>query len=622
MTGMQGAERGPALPAVIGAALLCLALIAAGGTSRAEAQRSTLQSPAKLVKPGAVDRLRRARCPARYEARAQRESYPNEVVRRAQRWEFEIGGHRLRLKPPIDWRHDPAGSASFRGSLHDLRWLDVLVHAHRRRGAPRPLRRAMRIVVDWVRQNPRGAPTNDRTWFDKVSGDRASMIGYIVRAAACAGVIARRQARLLLGSVVEHGRFLSLPTTHTKTNRGLFVDLGRLLLGRQVRFVRGAAKWRRGGERRFRRTVRELTFPREALWLEHSTDYQYVAINAIARFLDTPGVPPRKLAALLDRMRQTAGLLVMPDRHWLQAGNSYRQRARPWANQARREQAGRMHVMSRSGLAVVNHRQTYLAFLASFHSSIHKHSDDLSFDLYDRGRRIVADTGLYHKDPNRYVDFQDSAAAHSVLTVDGQDFPRDDTAAYGSGLSATGQGQGWFAIEATNPLLTRQGVGHRRLLLYNRGVGVIVADAVRSGGSHVYRRYFQLGSTIRALPQSDGVELRDSDFRGYLYSTTSAPSERVGLVRGQSDPLAGFVFPGFRQREARWTVELATEGANLDNVTTLAIREPFLRAEPIGEIGPTTRLALHRGGELRRILTVRSEGGQVVIDQAEPEGAG
>jgi hypothetical protein len=612
---MHGAERGLALSTVAGAALLCLAMVAAGGASEAEAQRSMLASSAALAPPKAVNRLRRARCPAQYEGgRGQADNYSNEEVRRAQRWRFELDGQDLRLKPPIDWSQDPIGSEAFRNTLHDLRWLDVLFYAHRRSGNPRPLRRAMRIVVDWVRQNPRSAPATGRAWFDKVGGDRAPRIGYVVRAAACAGVIGRRQARLLLGSAAEHGRFLSRSDIHTMTNRGLFVDLGRLLLGRQVRTLRGAAKWRRGAERRFRRTVRQLTFPGEAFWLEHSTNYQFLTVNVISRFLDTPGIAPRQLATLLERMRRTAGLLVMPDRFWLQAGNSYRQR-RAWANQLRRQQAGRMHVLPRSGLAVVNHRRTYLAFLATFHSSIHKHSDDLSFDLYDQERRIVADTGLYHKDPDRYVDFQESAPAHSVLTVDGEDFPRDDAAAYGSGLRATGEGSGWFAIDATNPLLGRQGVAHRRLLLYNRGYGVIIADAVRSSESHVYRRYFQLGSSISALQQPDGIELRDSDFRGFLYSATSAASEQVRLVRGQDDPLLGYVFPRFRQREPRSTVELRSEGADVDHVTTIAIDgERLLRAEPVGEIGATTRLALYRNGEQRRILTVRRVGTELTIE--------
>jgi hypothetical protein len=620
---MQGAERGLPLPAVVaavvGAVLLGLALVAAGETSRAEAQPNQVEHPATLAKPWTVNRLNRARCPAPYEARVRRDSYPRDDLQRARRWQFEIAGQVLRLKPPIDWRHDPVGSPAFRGRLQDLRWLDVLAYAHRQTGNRRPLRQAMRIAVDWVRENSGQPPTTDRTWFEGVAGDRASMLGYVVRAAACEGLIRRREARMLLGSAIQHGRFLSAEQIHTWTNLGLFADLGRLLLGRQVRFLPGAAHWRRGGERRFRRIARRLTFADEAFWLEHSTAYQFVSMNAIERFLNVPGIAPRQLPALLERMRQTAGLLVMPDRHWLQAGNSHRSRASPWANQQRRKQAGRMITKPRSGLAFVNHQRTYLAFLATFHSSIHKHSDDLSFDLFDQERRIVADTGMFHKDGDRFRVFQESAPAHSVLTVDRADFPRADAFAYGSGLRATGHNAPWFGIDATNPLLALQGVDHRRLLLYNRGLGVIVADALRSSERHVYRRYLQLGPTIRALEHPDGVELRDSDFRGHIHSATSAPAEAVRLVRGETDPLAGFIFSGFREREPRWTVELATEGGNVDHVTTLALDgDRLLRAELIGEIGATTSFALYRNEELYAILTVRRVDGRLVIETGEP----
>ena len=47
----------------------------------------------------------------------------------------------------------------------------------------------------------------------------------------------------------------------------------------------------------------------------------------------------------------------------------------------------------------------YLAVTDGFHNLTHKHGDELSFELYDDGRSIVNDTGLFHKDPGPIRDY-------------------------------------------------------------------------------------------------------------------------------------------------------------------------------------------------------------------------
>ena len=98
--------------------------------------------------------------------------------------------------------------------------------------------------------------------------------------------------------------------------------------------------------------------------------------------------------------------------------------------------------------------QSFLAVASAFHNLSHKHADELSFELFDRGYRIVSDTGLYNKDQNRFWKHQRSAQAHSTLTVDQRNFRLRRNRAYGSGIQATGQGAtGWYGIQAHNPLV-------------------------------------------------------------------------------------------------------------------------------------------------------------------------
>src|SRR5262249_31826792 len=149
------------------------------------------------------------------------------------------------------------------------------------------LREAKTIIVDWVKNNPLKAPTTARTWFDKVAGDRAGYIAYGTRAAACEGLLkSPKLARTLLGSVEQHIRFLADKKLYSNTNRGLFMDLGLLFAGRQMRFLPGATKARNRGERRFVGNVQDHVIPGEGMWLEHSSTYQFLTISAIERYLE------------------------------------------------------------------------------------------------------------------------------------------------------------------------------------------------------------------------------------------------------------------------------------------------------------------------------------------------
>jgi hypothetical protein len=568
-------------------------------------------------------KLERASCPARYHVRVRRE-YGRDVVQQARRWRFRIGGAEVNVKPPMDWRTDPIGSSSFRARLHDLRWLDVLLHDYRAHGRRASLRKAKRIAVDWVKHNPRSDPSTDRTWFDKVSGDRAPYLAYVTRAASCEGMLRRKLARRMLASLSTHGNYLQRGSTHTRTNRGLFVDLGLLNLGKQARFLKGAGKWRQRGKRRFARTVRQLTFRHEGFWLEHSTTYQFLAMNIIGSYLDTPGVEEPRIEQLLERMREMSGWLIAPDNRWLQAGNSYHEAANKETRERAREARG-MRVLRRSGLGFVRTGRRYLAVLAGFHSPIHKHSDELSFDLFDNGRRVVSDSGMYSKDPSPYLDFQESAQAHSTLTVDGEDFSRVGTDAYGSGILAAGRGGGWYALEATNPLLASQEVAHTRLYLYRPRAALIVADRVRSGEQHEYRRYLHLGHGLGLRESGDRLELhRDGRIVTTVFSSSTDPLERRRTVRGQEQPPQGFVFPSFRDRDSRWTAWFDSTGSDVDHVLTVAMnrnRPPQAQLATSLDANPR-RFTVDREGEHAYTLVVRRDGNSLSVRREQaPEPA-
>jgi hypothetical protein len=580
--------------AALALVILCLAAAAPVGPSPADA---------------------RGRCAGRYTTLDRNQHYSRRELRLARHHRFKVHRSVRRLVPPVDWHQNPEHSHSFSSQLASLRWTGPLFYAYRQSGGRRPLRLARGLILDWIRHQPYGGGgTEPQAWQNKETGERAPFIGYMLRAGRCEHLLTRHQRLVIRHSAERHGRVLSGFARTTVSNHGLFVDAGLTLLGYQLRSLPASSGWRRLGRHRFKTTLLRRVIRGEGMWLEPSAGYQLLATGITRKFLDIPGVRMPKLERLLRRMLDVAGWLFEPDHRIVQIGDTEIDRGAPGILHRGANDRG-MLWLRRSGLAVVKEPGSFLSAVASFHTADHKDSDDLGFDLFDRRHRLVSDTGLYTKDHGRYFSFENSARAHSVLTVDGRDFPRHDRAAYGSGLVARGRSDGWFAIEGANPLVRRAGVDHHRLFLYRPGSALIVVDRVRSHASHLYRRYFQLGPDVGIHADHGLLVLRAGGFRGSLYSEASHGRERRGAVRGRSHPLAGFTFPRFHNRQARWTVRYSKRGRNLAFATTFGLHRKPLRAHLVRARPEVTRLRLATPGRHPEVLRVRHAHGRLVVTE-------
>jgi hypothetical protein len=473
------------------------------------------------------------------------------------------------------------GAHRYRQNLFKLRFLTPLLDAYAMDGDAEALEEALALGLDFAHAlRRRGPDTPGEAWTDKVVGDRAPFVGYLTRAAACEDLIDRDEAATLIDSVRQHAVFLTEDQVYAPDNHGLFADRGLYLSARYAPFLAEAPEWKRLARRRFESTLRGRLS--EGVWLEHSSNYQFLALRPVEEFIELLG-GDAELERLERQMKAAAAWFVEPDGEITQFGDSNLEPVPRWGLR-RASRLDGMKAFFGAGFAFVRvpsaEGEGYLAVTAGFHNLTHKHADELSFELYDRGHRVVTDTGLYHKDPGPERRYVLSAAAHSTLTVDGRDWAIDDsTSDYGSALDAVGAGDGWYAIEAHNPLVRRQGASHSRLFLYRPGSALLVIDRVRSQRRHRYRRHVQLGPDLRISGGrgSTSLSLEASGFHGSLFD--SGPSRR-SEVRGRKHPLQGFTSPDFRRFDPRWTVRFDSRGRDLDRALAIGLDGQTWRAAP------------------------------------------
>lgn len=557
--------------------------------------------------------------------------------RRAMKWRFPITNRKFRvnLKPPISWGHNELDSKSYKAKLHALGYLDVLFYiygnsdAYSRKAKLRALGNARDIVIDFIKSNPlHGERVANKAWINKVTGDRIGYIAYLTRQAECEHLLNREQRTMLVDSLGVHGRQLERRSVYSPSNHGLSVDLGLGLLARYAPFIPGASRWDTLSQRRFRLTLLRRLQTTEGVWQEHSPEYQILVTKVLDTFVRATDPEDRLLATLLARMRRAAAAFVMPDGTFPQFGDTEREPVKDDLREASMDNgvealiryvgsgrasldglldqlpatAGGLAGVSqglipfpRAGYAIVKNPATssFLAVASSFHNLSHKHADELSFELFESGYRVVSDSGLYNKDQNRFYAFQRSAQAHSTLTVDGKDFPLLRRKAYGSGILATGSGPtGWYGIRATNPLVKGQGVSHERLFLYKPGQALVVVDQVGANRPHVYERRFQLGPEISISKSGGGLAIGSGPFQGQLYDDDGTRHADRTTVRGDKKTLEGFTFPGFRKKDRRWTVNFRSREKNAIHVTTFSLdpERPVRAVLPSGGDGNSVDL--------------------------------
>jgi len=424
-----------------------------------------LAAAAPAAASSGASRLLHSGCPQRFPLPLRH--YGPERIAQTERGIARILGRKRRLKPPIDWHQDPFHSYPWEKKLNELSWLDPLIYADLHGvDARRATRRARNVVLDWIRQNPR--PSGFRAaWERKRAGDRLTRISFVARRAACEGLLDRSQAGAILASVREHAHFLLAdvqpggPTNHT-----LLRDQGLLIGAKLFGFLGAADHWRSVALGRFESVLRILVDRRTGVHLEHTPGYEQKTINHVEVVVGLLPNPPARFRRLLKRMKLADAWFTMPDGDIVPiADTPFR---KPAPENARRIAAGLTGLSRylRDGFAIARRGGSYLAMVAGYFRRAHKHADELTFDLFDHGRRVIVDTGRRDHTqvagkgvlpgPVATAAFTLSSFAHSTLVVDGQSFDLRHSF-YGSALDAEGAGDGWYAILGHNPLVRPQG---------------------------------------------------------------------------------------------------------------------------------------------------------------------
>lgn len=493
-----------------------------------------------------------------------------DLVRAAAAGRFWVGDGLVDLRPPVDWRADPGGDTLRQWKLHALFLAEPVLEQPEHRQYPAALVVLRDIVLNWLGAHPYGAPgLPPHAWGRITCAARALCLAALVPELVRLDLAGDEALARLLAGVEEHGAWLASESNYApRHDQGLFMDFGLHVVAARLPFLAEAARWRGLAAERFVRTLADTLDFEEGVFLEHSPEYQ-VWIAELLELAAAAGLgaaaagrvtaPP--LPELSRRMRSAAGWLVTPDGRLPQLGDTDLSAAPDWARAAAGAARG-LRVFWRAGLAAVRTDEAQLLVTAAYHGPGHKHADDLSFCLHERGQPVVIDSGnygYYASDPGRAYCV--SAPAHNVLMLDDDVQPWRGQPPYGSALRAAGEAAGWYAIAADDPLLAAAGARHTRIWLYRPGTLLLVVDHVAVDGGRTLRRHVHFAPAIGLVEEGPGRAWGRLASGQRVVVRDHAPGgpARLLVVRGLRGPhIQGFTFPAQRTWVERSTLVLTT----------------------------------------------------------------
>lgn len=482
---------------------------------------------------------------------------PDKAVKKSNEFLAEGWGRReyevLDLKKPIPWALTDPALRSWNFSLHSLDMIDALLAAHSQTGEEKYLTPALRIGLDWVRQNPRGAEgVSPMAWYDMAVGLRAYRLGYLYQAAEAAGLLEAGAKAALWTSLDEHRAELADDANIAfHNNHGYFQVAGQLALGRRFQQVsQPMAALYDQGVHRLKRML-DQQFGPDGVHREHSPDYHRMVADTLLGLVRAGLVEDPELLARVDGIENALAWFVTPEGTITNFGDSDSRSmvysaagaSRKWTTPLMRAVASNgaagsgwpkgLKVFDESGYAIVRlpdprasdeiTRDSYLAQTAAFHSRTHKHCDDLSFIWHDRGQPLLIDAGrygyigktetgsdlwqegLWYSDPMRM--FMESTQAHNTLEFDGLNAQRKGVKPYGSALVQASEKHGVYCIETR--CKQHLSIWHDRLLMFRPGQWLVVFDVYTDNlkAPHDVRQWFHLAPGHKAAAHPEGFDV-------------------------------------------------------------------------------------------------------------------
>lgn len=547
-------------------AAVCVATFASGSVAATPGPLPVAGTAARQPRgpvPAVVTTLR-AGCAAKGDVIA--------AANRLMRNRYTLGSEpTVRLPANPTWRENPFGDDNWRFDYHSLRFVLKLETAWARTGNARYLDRAVFLLRDWLRDNPRSAPRSRFSWDDHATAWRAMVL-------ACTADIVPMSA-WLRSALLLHGAVLASPGFFVRHgNHALNQSIGLLDVG----CVLGRADWMGVAARRIGVLVVESIDP-QGVSNEQSIGYEYydyLRYTAAENRLRACGRSVPAAFARVDKMPTFLGWATLPNGQYELIGDTHAGHATPIPGTLAEFAAtggasgprpfdtfaGYMagYAFGRSGWGETRPFADEIAFAVRYGRgrAFHGHAEGGSLTVYGLGSRLIVGSGTYSYNAGPYRSYFIGRSAQNVVTVSGSAYRVGAT----TPLRFRAETLDALAIGVTVQGYT--GVRDRRTVVFSKSGGfLVVDDRLASTRPRSFTQLWHLAPGSR--PTVVGRTVRTHSAGGDVVIVQLAARPRTTVVTGATSPIQGWRTYAYNQKRRSPTVEARLHGRSARFLTLI-----------------------------------------------------
>ena len=411
----------------------------------------------------------------------------------------------------------------------------------------------LEVVADWWRNygdDPEDIVTtrmpDSYAWYDMSVGIRTLVLSFFFNRIRHFSIPLADEQRQLLDKVAhKHMRHLMHPEVLSQNNHGMFQMHGLLALTHTADNPESLTAERDHAANGMAALLL-AQFDEHGVHREHSPYYHFFAIQTFMAAMRSGWYADNaEFTHRLDLALAARKWLIDPLKRPVCIGDSTLV-ARPEMSFPKDDGEdwitsdfdGSGYAVLRSAWGTPAEDASMVFLMGGYHSVTHKHRDCLSFDWFDKGRRIICDGGKYGYRTDAYRKYALSYAAHNNIEFEGQDILKKPP--YGSAIEGTERLAGdVFRMSAT---LRMTGVTHTRHLHVKPGRWIVVEDVIVQNRSRNIQQRWHLDSDFHVQSMADGA------LRAIAGDGQAVTIEPLGwhpdaaLHRGSSDPVQGYSF--------------------------------------------------------------------------------
>lgn len=495
---------------------------------------------------------------------------------------FFLGADPLDFKEGIDWEYEhPHSTATYQVYLHSLDTIMYLCNQYTVTKEAQLLEKAFQILNDWLKyDNSSSKNAPPKMWYDHPASCRALTITFFYMQAK---EMLPLNEELIYDCLVKHAQFLYQDEIYKPNNHGIMVDRALILLSIVLATHKDAKKWQSKALSRIKEAFNR-DFSCKGTHLENSPTYHTLVMNL---FISTEEFLKKNNLTLGEAFHNRLKLaekyfqyLAKPNKILPMLGDSSSQ------TKISSKKNYNNFLDIHAGIAIFQHLNeknpklsTWLTFTCGYGSKTHKHLDDLSFNLFWKGKDIFIDSGRYNYDKkNKYRSYMTSPLAHNTIAIEGLTYKLETPINDQKKIAITDFDNNSIYNYVKGRNIKYKGREIYRTLIFLKSNFIIIFDKIISSKNNKGLQLFNLAPHIEVEEVKDkSVSLKAGKYK--VEVTSLLEIDDISIYHGDKETPRAIISQKFAKLTDISQIEFSKQGTNLDFLTLIKLGKPKILPE-------------------------------------------